>query len=254
MWSSQVRVQHRLATRYRRGRLFLAGDAAHAHSPAAAQGMNTGIQDAINLGWKLAFAASSSSPHKLLDSYQDERRPVARQVLALTHLAFWAEAATDLLASFLRRALTPLAAPVLPLVLGRRRLIAEGVRVLTQLRISYHRSPPVEGVPQLHSGLQLRSGLRAGDRVPESTVTCDGRQVWLHDLLARPGVHVLQHRDARELGAAVQGRRYVYAHKLTSTPGPGVLAVRPDGYVGFRRGTVADAQLGSWLDFIGATA
>jgi 2-polyprenyl-6-methoxyphenol hydroxylase-like FAD-dependent oxidoreductase len=80
-WSSQVRLQHRIASTYRCGRLFLAGDAAHAHSPAGAQGMNIGIQDAVNLGWKLAFAAGSASsgpePEPLLESYDVERRPVA---------------------------------------------------------------------------------------------------------------------------------------------------------------------------------
>lgn len=247
-WSSQVRLQHRLATHYRRGRLFLAGDAAHVHSPAAAQGMNTGIQDAINLGWKLAFAGASTHPKELLDSYQDERRRVARRVLALTHVSFWAEAATHPLASFLRGALSPFAAPVLPLILGRRRLIAEGVRVLSQLRVSYRRSLlSVEGTPPLHRGP------RAGDRVPDATVMCEGRQVRLHDLLARPGVHILLHRDARKPAAALRGRRHVDVHKLTSTPGSGVLAVRPDGYVGFRSSTVEDVQLGGWLARIGVT-
>jgi 2-polyprenyl-6-methoxyphenol hydroxylase-like FAD-dependent oxidoreductase len=105
VWSARYPLQHRIAARFSQGRLFLAGDAAHAYSPATGQGMNTGIQDAINLGWKLAFAASAvctADRTALLDSYDRERRPVARQVLALTHLAFWAEASTDPLASLLR--------------------------------------------------------------------------------------------------------------------------------------------------------
>ena len=67
--------------------------------------MNTGIQDAANLGWKLAFSATSSSPEQLLDSYDLKRRPVAGHVLALTHAVFWAESATDPLAAFLRSGL-----------------------------------------------------------------------------------------------------------------------------------------------------
>jgi 2-polyprenyl-6-methoxyphenol hydroxylase-like FAD-dependent oxidoreductase len=94
-WSGRFRVQHRLASRFRQGRLFLTGDAAHAFSPATGQGMNVGFQDAINLGWKLAFAASTGDHASLLDSYALERRPVARRVLALTHLAFWVEATAD---------------------------------------------------------------------------------------------------------------------------------------------------------------
>ena len=245
-WSARVQVQHRLAAQYRSGRLFLAGDAAHTHSPAAAQGMNTGIQDATNLGWKLAFAGSPLDPAGLLDSYEEERRPVARRVLALTHLVFWAEASTDPLASFLRGVLVPLGAPLLPFLLGRRRLLAEGVRVLSQLRLGYRGSRlSVEGTPR------LGSRPRAGDRLPDALVTCEGRRLRLHELLARPGVHVLLQRDAREPGAGAAVRRLL-VHRLTSAPGSGLVAVRPDGYVGFRCGTVDDVQLGSWLAQIAA--
>ncbi|MFZ0013285.1 MAG: FAD-dependent monooxygenase, partial [Acidimicrobiia bacterium] len=89
-WVRVVRPQHRLASAYRMGRVFLAGDAAHVHSPAGAQGMNTGIQDAANLGWKLAFAARGA-PDDLLDTYEAERRPVAKHVVRLTGLAFGIE-------------------------------------------------------------------------------------------------------------------------------------------------------------------
>jgi 2-polyprenyl-6-methoxyphenol hydroxylase-like FAD-dependent oxidoreductase len=244
-WSGRVRVQHRLATAFRRGRLLLAGDAAHTHSPAAAQGMNTGLQDAANLGWKVAFAAAGPDSRGLLDSYEEERLPVARQVMALTHLAFWGEAATDPVASFLRATVAPLAAPLVPLVLSRRRLVAEAVRLLSQLRVGYRASRlSVEGKPA------LPGRPRAGDRLPDRVVTCDGRQVRLHELLARPGVHVLLHRDARPPGATGP---LVRVHRLTSTPGPGLVAVRPDGYVGFRSGASGDAQLGRWLTRIGAT-
>jgi len=82
-WSSLWRANIRLADRYREGRVFLAGDAAHIHPPAGGQGMNTGIQDAYNLGWKLAAVAKGASP-TLLDSYEAERRPIAIGVLALS--------------------------------------------------------------------------------------------------------------------------------------------------------------------------
>jgi 2-polyprenyl-6-methoxyphenol hydroxylase-like FAD-dependent oxidoreductase len=83
-WSSLWRANIRLANRYRERRVFLAGDAAHIHSPAGGQGMNTGIQDAYNLGWKLASVAKGASP-ELLDSYEAERRQVAAGVLALSN-------------------------------------------------------------------------------------------------------------------------------------------------------------------------
>jgi len=83
-WSSLWRANIRSVDRYREGCVFLAGDAAHIHSPAGGQGMNTGIQDAHNLGWKLATVTGGASP-ALLDSYESERRPVAAEVLALSN-------------------------------------------------------------------------------------------------------------------------------------------------------------------------
>jgi 2-polyprenyl-6-methoxyphenol hydroxylase-like FAD-dependent oxidoreductase len=245
-WSARVRLQRRVAERFRRGRLYLAGDAAHAYSPATGQGMNAAIQDAANLGWKLAFAASRPGGAALLDSYDRERRPVARQVLAMTHLAFWGEASTGRLPSALRGKLAPLAAPLLPMVLGRHRLVAEGVRLLSQLRVSYRGSPlSVEGTPR------PRGGPRAGDRLPDKTVTSAGRSIRLHELLARPGVHVLLDRDADRLDTLPLGP-LVNVHRLTSIPGRGLIAVRPDGYIGFRCQTAEATQLISWLSHVGA--
>ncbi|XYD08076.1 FAD-dependent monooxygenase [Methylobacterium sp. NMS12] len=86
-WSSVYRISMRLAAAYRRGRCFLAGDAAHIHPPTGGQGMNTGIQDAYNLAWKLALVLRDASPEALLDSYEGERRPVGADVLARTHKA-----------------------------------------------------------------------------------------------------------------------------------------------------------------------
>ena len=87
-WLSTYRIHHRSAERFRDGRCFLLGDAAHIHSPVGAQGMNTGLQDAYNLGWKLALVVSGGADAALLDSYEDERMPVARRLLATTDRAF----------------------------------------------------------------------------------------------------------------------------------------------------------------------
>ncbi|MFG1378386.1 FAD-dependent monooxygenase [Xanthobacter autotrophicus] len=83
-WSSQFRISMRLAARYREGQVFLAGDACHIHPPTGGQGMNTGIQDAYNLAWKLALVMKGRAPAALLDSYEAERRPVAQDVIART--------------------------------------------------------------------------------------------------------------------------------------------------------------------------
>jgi 2-polyprenyl-6-methoxyphenol hydroxylase-like FAD-dependent oxidoreductase len=84
VWSSRFRVHHRLADRYRDGRVFLAGDAAHVHSPAGGQGMNTGIQDAVALAARLSAVLRDGAGERVLDGYQAERRPVAAAVVALT--------------------------------------------------------------------------------------------------------------------------------------------------------------------------
>ena len=243
-WSSRVSVQRRVADTFRRGRILLAGDAAHAYNPATGQGMNAGLQDAANLGWKLAFAATRPGDRRLLDSYDRERRPVALQVLGMTHLAFWAEAALGPVPSALRGRLAPLAVPLVPAVIGRPRLAAAAFRVLSQLGVGYRRSPlSVEGTPR------RPRGPRAGDRLPDQPVIAAGRSVRLHELLARPGVHVLLDRDADPPAALTPGK-FLSVHRLTSSPGCGLIVVRPDGYIGFRCRTAESDQLATWLGWL----
>jgi hypothetical protein len=95
--------------------------------------------------------------------------------------------------------------------------------------------------------------LRAGDRLPDATVTCDGRETRLHELLARPDVHVLLDRRAPPLPHEVTGP-YVHVHRLTSRSGTGLVAVRPDGYIGFSSGRADDHALRRWLQRAGAVA
>lgn len=84
LWSSDFRPRAALADRFRDGRVFLAGDAAHVHSPAGGQGLNTSVQDAYNLGWKLGQVLEHGAPEALLDSYEEERRPIAAEMLGLS--------------------------------------------------------------------------------------------------------------------------------------------------------------------------
>ncbi|MEV0016999.1 FAD-dependent monooxygenase [Streptomyces tendae] len=253
-WSARVPLRCGIARRFRRGRLFVAGDAAHNYSPATGQGMNAGIQDAVNLGWKLAFAASgpANGPTSgfdadvLLDSYDGERRAAAYRRLLLTHTSFWAEASTGRLPSWLRAVAAPWAAPVVPALLGRRRLVAEAVRLISQLRVHYRRSAlSVEGTPP------LRGAPRPGDRLPDAAVSTGGPPEELHGLLARPGVHPLLQRDALPPADALAADR-VTVLRLSNSPGRGWVAVRPDGHVGFRCGAADPAGLAGWLSLIGA--
>ena len=211
-WSERLYLQHRVADRYRSGPLFLVGDAAHVHSPAGGQGMNTGIQDATNLGWKLGFAASNpKAPHArfdALDSYEIERRRVARRVVGLTHALFWAEASNDAVASFLRSSLVPIGAPLVPFLLRRHHLIGGAVRILSQFAVHYRSSPlSVEGTPR---GTR---GARPGERLPDETVSVEGRLCRVHELLGRPGVHVLLAQGSLAGGCALGGH-LVNVHRI----------------------------------------
>ena len=113
VWLTYFRLHHRHAARYRAGRVFLAGDAAHVHSPAGAQGMNTGIQDAWNLGWKLALVARGAADQALLDTYEAERRPIGRFVLRFTDRATAIATSRNRVVRLLRTQIAPRLAPVL---------------------------------------------------------------------------------------------------------------------------------------------
>ncbi len=243
-WSARYQVQHRMADRLRAGPLFIAGDAAHTWSPATGQGMNTGIQDAVNLGWKLARAASAADPERLLDSYNAERRPAAGRLFRMTHAAFWAEASSGLLPTVLR-SMAPLGAPMLPALLGRKRLLGEGLAAMSRLRAGYNDSPiSVEDRPSM-SGVP-----RSGDRLPDREALVDGRCQRLHDVTAHPGVTILLHRDARLPPGADLGS-LVTIHRLEDAPGEGMIAVRPDGHVGYTGATTDLAPMRAWLAAIG---
>lgn len=163
--------QIRSTETYRRDRVFLAGDAAHIHAPTGAQGMNLGINDAANLGWKLAYVVGGRAPDTLLDSYGAERRPAAQQVMAFTDAMVRFVLETSPVRRTLRRAMVP----VLRLPRTQRRLANR----MAQLAIAYPDSPitqpgRVRGLPtpgarmpnvRLHDGCTLHEALRHGEHV-----------------------------------------------------------------------------------------
>src|SRR5690606_9168021 len=244
------RLHHKVAVRYRRGRVFLAGDAAHIHSPAGGQGMNTGIQDAVNLGWKLAQVARGRAGDDLLDTYESERLPVGRAVLRLTDRAFTAATSTNRLVAFARTRVVPLAAG---LALRFRRGRAYAFRTVAELGIRYRRSPlSVEGPHP------PRRGPRPGDRLPAAPVRTDGGPVTLHDLLAAPGWHLLLcgPPGAWREPYGVPGdppAGWLTVHRLPDGDplcAPGSAAhylIRPDGHVGYRAGGTDLAGLTGYL-------
>ena len=157
-WFSTYRIHHRRAERFRAGRCFLLGDAAHIHSPVGAQGMNTGLQDAYNLGWKLALVVKGGAREALLDSYAAEREPVAKRLLETTDRLFSFVVSDTWFSKMLRtRVLARI--PALAMRIEAARKFAFGT--VSQLGIRYPWSP----LSQTHPGLPDGSP-RAGDRFP----------------------------------------------------------------------------------------
>ena len=178
VWATRFGLAHRSASRYREGRVFLAGDAAHVHSPAGAQGMNTGIQDAVNLAWKLAGATRGDSADDALDTYDLERRPVGRAVLRLTDRAYEVSTSTNRLVGFARTRIAPTALQLVSRFGAGR---AYAFRRIAELDVRYRRSPLSVNGPGSPG-----SGIRAGDRLPDGFVSLDGRVVRLHAAIAGP--------------------------------------------------------------------
>ena len=163
-WSSVYRTHRRMTERFRVGRVFLVGDAAHIHSPAGGQGMNTGIGDAYNLGWKLALVARDLAGASLLDSYEAERMPFARSILNGTDRAFLLQVTTDTAAQRLKIFFTPLLFRIASMLSPVRK---RAFWFVSQLWTSYRDSPAVA-----QSG-PAGDGPRAGERAPYgSTTTC----------------------------------------------------------------------------------
>ena len=212
--SAVFRCQIRSTSVYRRGRVILAGDAVHIHSPAGGQGMNTGILDATNLAWKLALVVSGRTPAALLDSYGAERAPVAAQVLGFTERIVRFGTRPRSLTRIMRDA----ALPVLRLPAVQHRLAGR----MSQTLVRYPDGPLTW--PARHSGLP-----RPGARMLNIDVsTADGQQT-LHAVLRRcrhvllvtgePPAELVPYLDRIELVNASLGRSRSW------------VLVRPDGYV-----------------------
>ncbi len=229
-WASAFTMNARLADRYRVGRAFLVGDAAHTHPPTGGQGLNTSVQDAYNLGWKLA-AVAAGAPGALLDSYEAERRPVAAAMLGL---------ATRLLDAL------------------KRGEIRRG-REVHQLDIGYPESPLAMEAPE------RIDGLLAGDRAPDAPVRgAAGQTTRLFDIFKgshwtllgyeversavppRPELHI---RTIGSDGDVIDEGGHLHdAYALR--PGEWVL-VRPDGYVGAIVASTEMAALETYLQTVG---
>ena len=216
-WVSRFTDMSRQAASYRAGRVLLAGDAAHVHAPTGGQGLNTGVQDAVNLGWKLAQVVTGTSPDTLLDTYHAERHPVGARVLQITM------AQAPLLRSNARiDALRDTLSDVLGMDEPRKRIAG----IMSGLDIHYDLG---EGHAML------------GRRMPDlDLVTSDGpRRVFtlLHD--ARPVLVNLGEPGAVDIGPWAERVQLIDANYdgpwelpvLGAVTAPGAVLIRPDGYV-----------------------
>jgi hypothetical protein len=144
-------------------------------------------------------------------------------------------------ASLVRGLFAPLVAPLVPLATRPRWVAAEVFRLLGQLRVAYRDSPL-----SVHHG--RRCCVRAGDRLPNATITTAGVSTSLHQLTSRPGVHVLLRHDAPALSHPDDA--HIHIHRVEWS-GPAMTVVRPDGYVGLCTDTADAAELTGWLSLIG---
>jgi 2-polyprenyl-6-methoxyphenol hydroxylase-like FAD-dependent oxidoreductase len=227
-WISRFSDMTRQAASYREGRVLLAGDAAHVHSPSGGQGLNTGVQDAVNLGWKLAQVVAGTSPEDLLDTYHAERHPVGARVLQNT-MAQVALVRIDERS----RALREMTLELLGMDEPRRRIAG----MISGLDIHY----------DLGDGHPL-----VGRRVPDLDLLADGGRTRVYELLhdARPVLLALAGAPALDLAPWAERVRLVDAQVdgpwelpvLGEVAPPAAVLIRPDGYVAWA-GDLADPAL-----------
>ena len=187
-WRANFRVGRRQVSDYRTGRVLLAGDAAHVHTPAGGQGLNMGIQDGINLGWKLALVAKGHADSRLIDSYEAERKPIAASVLELTEI---------------------LARRPQALVASQDRSARDHADAVGQLSHHYRGSPLSKPLPRRPAGLNGAHCV-AGDRVPDFAIG-DGR---LYPLLAQHGLVIVLLGNNGQWAQAAQQLRAAWAGRV----------------------------------------
>lgn len=244
-WSSIYRLHHRCIEQFRVGSVFFAGDAAHVHSPAGAQGMNTGIQDAVNIAWKMAYVLKGWAMPEILNSYHKERHPFAERLVKSTDLGFKVMASPRRWALFTRRFLVP---HLLPRVWKSPELRKEIFRFISQIATRYGESPLSQEEGEI---------MPAGARVPDFPLPFGIR---LYEAL-RDGKWLLLYWGENEVALESSREHIIHAiHVTADTLAPaakkpvkpsGAILVRPDGYVGLQMQPyshhVLDDYLTRWL-------
>ncbi|HEX4445736.1 MAG TPA: FAD-dependent monooxygenase [Polyangiaceae bacterium] len=240
-WFSTYHVHHRVAAAFRRGRVFLLGDAAHIHSPVGGQGMNTGIGDAVNLAWKLAATLGGHADERILDSYEAERVPFAQRLVRTTDRAFELVTAEGGLARHVRDdVVPPLLAAGFRFPAARRRLFD----TVSQIKVEYRASAFNEG---------REGAVHGGDRLPwvPAEASDNFRALasidWQVHVYGEAGSDLRQACEARRL--ALRVFPWTPPAARAGLARDAAYLVRPDGYVGLAASSAsAAARLAAYLD------
>ena len=242
-WFSTYRVHHRVADRFRQGRVFLLGDAAHVHSPVGGQGMNTGIGDAVNLAWKLAGVLHERADASLLDSYEPERMAFARRLVATTDQAFTAVTSDGAIARLLRLHVVPILFPLITKLPSLRRVM---FRTVSQTAVHYRESSLSEG----------RAGaVRGGDRLPWVSVNDEGDGDNFTSLRSLSWQVHTYGASTPDIQAVCDGRSLpLHVFPWCSAMGRAgllrnaIYLVRPDGYIALVNAEGTASAITSYLD------
>lgn len=234
-WYSTYKLYHKKVDRFNKGNIFFVGDAAHVHSPAGGQGMNTGLQDAYNLAWKLALVLKNQAARSLLDTYHEERNPVAERLLKTTDRLFSIMTGSNRISGFIKMHIVP---RLLPLINKRKGFRTKWFSEVSQIKINY-------------TGSSLSAGtagqIKAGQRFPWFTVEHKGQQSSIFRLIRKQHVTpflVLIYNLPDKEWTALDKQLFTVvsidvngfndqALKGVGLPGAFVAVLRPDTYIGY---------------------
>jgi 2-polyprenyl-6-methoxyphenol hydroxylase-like FAD-dependent oxidoreductase len=247
-WHSTYKLHHKKVTHFSKDNIFFAGDAAHVHSPAGGQGMNTGLQDVYNLAWKLALVQKGKALPALLSTYHEERNPVAEQLLKTTDKLFAAMITDDLYHSLLRLYIVPFFVPLITKLKFVRRLM---FLTVSQIQISYAASSLSKG----------RAGkIKAGMRLPYFFVAKQNSLVSIYSLVNQSATpfSILLFNIAendfssldKELFSLVtleKSSPNTDAFKAVGLPASFVIVVRPDNYISYIAATANVSELNNFM-------